>query len=89
LEIAEKSHSDEMEKLRAEYEQKKQTAMGKVQSLEKDIATKAVDNSAGVRKEAAKALADAVKALVARKTVQTQVTDPENKSEDVPPNPQN
>ena len=42
--------------------------MGKVQTLEKDSATKAVDNSAGVRKEAAKALVDAVKSLAQRKT---------------------
>jgi hypothetical protein len=80
LEIAEKSHSDEMEKLRAEYEKKKQDALGKVQTLEKDIATKEVDNSAGVRKEAAKALAEAVKSLVARKTAESQVNDPKTDS---------
>ena len=78
LELAEKSHSDEMEKLRADYEQKKQEAMGKVQSLEKHIAIKAVDNSAGVRKEAAASLAEAVKALVARKSAQQQANDAKN-----------
>ena len=68
LQLAEQNSSYEMEQLRAEFEKKKQAAMGKVQTLEKDIATKAVDNSAGVRKEAAKALVDAVKSLAQRKT---------------------
>ncbi|MGD6853174.1 MAG: hypothetical protein ACQCN6_14030 [Candidatus Bathyarchaeia archaeon] len=67
LKLAEQNSSYELEHLRAEYEKKKQAALGQVQTLEKDIATKAVDNSAGVRKEAAKALADAVKALSERK----------------------
>jgi hypothetical protein len=67
LTLAEQSSSAEIESLRAEYEKKKQAALGKVQSLEKDIARKAVDNSAGVRKEAAKALAEAVKSLAQRK----------------------
>ncbi len=67
LELAEKNSSAEMEQLRAEYEKKKEAALGKVQTLEKDIATKAVDNSAGVRKEAAVALAEAVKALSEKK----------------------
>ncbi len=61
LQLAEQNSSYEMEQLRAEFEKKKQAAMGKVQTLEKDIATKAVDNSAGVRKETAKALVEAVK----------------------------
>ena len=88
LEIAEKSHSDEMEKLRAEYEKKKQDALGKVQTLEKDIATKEVDNSAGVRKEAAKTLADAVKALVARKTAKAPSIGSDSKPPDAPTNAQ-
>ncbi|MCL5877948.1 MAG: hypothetical protein M1540_09080 [Candidatus Bathyarchaeota archaeon] len=67
LELAEKNSSAEMEQLRAEYEKKKEAALGKVQTLEKDIAIKAVDNSAGVRKEAANALAEAVKALSEKK----------------------
>jgi len=66
--LAEQSSSAEQEKLRAEYEKKKQAALGTVQTLEKDIATKTVDNSAEVRREAAKALAEAVKALTQRKT---------------------
>lgn len=88
LEIAEKSHSDEMEKLRAEYEKKKQDALGKVQTLEKDIATKEVDNSAEVRKEAAKTLANAVKALVARKIAQLPLIGSDSKSPDAPTNAQ-
>ncbi len=68
LELAEKNSSAEMENLRAEYEKRKQAALGKMQTLEQDIATKAVDNSAEVRKQAAKALAEAVKTLARRKT---------------------
>ncbi len=63
LTLAEQSSSDEMKKLKEEYEKKKEAALGKVQTLEKDIAKKAVDNSAGVRKDAAKALSEAVKTL--------------------------
>jgi hypothetical protein len=70
LELAEQNSSAEIEKLRAEYEEKKQAALGTMQSLEKNIATKTVDNSAGVRKEAATALAEAVKSLAQRKTSQ-------------------
>jgi len=65
--LAEQSSSDEIKKLREEYEQKKKEALGKVATLEKDIATKAVDNSAGVRKDAAAALAKAVKELSDKK----------------------
>jgi hypothetical protein len=68
LELAEQNSNAEQERLKAEYEKKKQAALGKVQTLEQDIATKAVDNSAEVRKQATLALADAVKVLVARKT---------------------
>jgi hypothetical protein len=67
LALAEQNSSVEIENLRVEYEKKKQAALGKVQSLEKDLATKAVDSSAEVRKEAAKALAEAVKSLAVRK----------------------
>jgi hypothetical protein len=65
--LAEQSSSDEIQKLREEYEQKKKEALGKVKTLEKDIATKAVDNSAEVRKDAAAALAKAVKELSDKK----------------------
>jgi Predicted membrane protein len=65
--LAEQSSSDEIKKLKEEYEKKKKEALGKVQTLEKDIAKKAVDNSAGVRKDAAAALAKAVKELSDKK----------------------
>ncbi len=68
LELAERNSSAEMEQLRLEYEKKKQATLGQMQTLEQDIAAKAVDNSAGVRKDAAKALAEAVKDLAKRKT---------------------
>jgi hypothetical protein len=67
LELAEQNSSAELQKLKEEFEKKKQAALGKVQTLEKDIATKAVDNSSGVRKQAADALVEAVKALSAKK----------------------
>ncbi len=67
LKLAEQNSSYEMARLRDESEKKKQAALGQVQTLEKNIATKAVDNSAGVRKEAAKALAEAVKSLSEKK----------------------
>jgi hypothetical protein len=65
--LAEQNSSDEVKKLKEQYEAKKKEALGKVQTLEKDIAKKAVDNSAGVRKDAASALAKAVKELSDRK----------------------
>ena len=76
LELAEQNNNAEQERLRTEYEQKKQAAMGKVQTLEKDIATKATDNSAEVRRQAAKALANAVKLRVQRKTATSQQAPP-------------
>jgi hypothetical protein len=65
--LAEQSSSDEIKKLKEQYETKKKEAMGKVQTLESDIAKKAVDNSAGVRKDAAVALTKAVKELSDKK----------------------
>lgn len=65
--LAEQSSSDELKKLKEEFEKKKQAALGNVQTLEKDLAKKAVDNSAGVRKQAADELVAAVKALSAKK----------------------
>ncbi|MDG6222949.1 MAG: hypothetical protein QCH99_06800 [Candidatus Bathyarchaeota archaeon] len=56
----------EKQRMRNEYEKKKQEAISKVQSLEKEIETKRVDTSIAVRKEAIKALATAVNALVQR-----------------------
>jgi hypothetical protein len=75
--LAEQSSSDEMQKLKEEYEKKKKDALGNVQTLEKDIATKAVDNSAGVRKDTAAALAKAVKEL-SEKKLATPLTNPAN-----------
>jgi nitrogen regulatory protein PII len=65
--MAEQNSSNELKKLKEEFEKKKQAALGNVQTLEKDIAKKAVDNSAGVRKQAADELVAAVKALAAKK----------------------
>lgn len=68
LELAERNSSAEMEQLRLEYEKKKQVTLGEMQTLEQDIAAKTVDNSAEVRRDAAKALAEAVNDLAKRKT---------------------
>jgi hypothetical protein len=76
LEVAEQNSNAELERLKAEYEKRKQAALGNVQTLEKDIATKAPDNSAGVRRQAAQALANAVKARVQRKTQPSQPLQP-------------
>jgi hypothetical protein len=65
--MAEQNSSNELKKLKEEFEKKKQAALGNVQTLEKDIAKKAVDNSAGVRKKAADELVAAVKALATKK----------------------
>jgi len=67
LELAERNSSNELQKLKEEFEKKKQAALGKVQTLEKDIAKKSGDTSAGVRKEATDALIEAVKALSAKR----------------------
>ena len=62
---AEESEVDE-QKIREEYEKKKQDTIKNVQTLEEDIATKRTDTSITVRKEATKALANAVNLLVER-----------------------
>ena len=67
LEVAEQNSNAELERLKAEYDKKKQAAIGNMQTLENDIATKAPDNSAEVRKAAAQALTEAVKARIQRK----------------------
>jgi hypothetical protein len=85
LEVAKQSSSAEIEKLRSEYERKKQEALGTVKTLEKDLATKAVDSSAGVRREAAKALAEAVKARAQRKTEPPQPAASEESKPQMPP----
>lgn len=72
LTLAEQSSNAELKKLREEYEKKKQTATTKMESLEKEIETKAVDNSAEARKAATVALAEAVKSLIDRQTAPAQ-----------------
>lgn len=68
LRLAEKDSSEEQKKLQEEYQKKKQEMVGKMQNLEKDIKTKEVDTSVEARKASCKAMAEAVKALVQRKT---------------------
>ena len=66
LALASQESDVEKQKMREEYDKKKQDALNSVQSLEKEIQTKRVDTSIAVRKEAIKALATAVNALVQR-----------------------
>jgi hypothetical protein len=66
LEMAQQTSEVEKQRIREEYEKKKQDAVNNVQSLEKEIATKRTDDSIAVRKEAIQALGNAVKALVQR-----------------------
>jgi hypothetical protein len=68
LSLAEQNSSDEQRKLTEEYDKKKKATLGKMQGLEKDIASKAVDDSSEARKAAAQSLANAVKQLVETKT---------------------
>jgi len=58
--------------IQEESEKMKEDAAGKVESLEKEIASNEKDNSLQVRKTATEALASAVKARVQRKTAPTQ-----------------
>jgi hypothetical protein len=74
LELAEQNSGVEQEQLNAEYEKKKQATSAAMQTLEKDIAKKEIDDSSEARKAASKALANAVKALIERKTMQTPLT---------------
>lgn len=75
LRLAEQDSGAEQKKLQEEYLKKKQAMVGKMQSLEKDIKTKEVDNSVDARKTACNALADAVKSLIERKTAPPQITE--------------
>lgn len=68
LALAAQESDVEKQRMREEFEKKKQDAINNVQSLEKEIETKRVDTSIAVRKEAIKALATAVNALVQRNT---------------------
>ncbi len=77
LRIAEQDSGAEQKKLHDEYLKKKQTMVGKMQSLEKDIKTKEVDNSMEQRKAACNSLATAVKSLIERKTAPPKPVEPE------------
>jgi hypothetical protein len=70
--LAEKSSNAEMEKLQEEYAKKKQATTIKIQSLEQEIQTKAIDQTTDARKAATNALANAVKSLVQRQTAPPQ-----------------
>jgi hypothetical protein len=68
LALAAQNSTVEQKRIQDEYEQKKQTTIKNVLSLEKEIATKKADNSLEARKAATKALAKAVKSLIKRNT---------------------
>ena len=72
LEIMVQNFGIEQEKLHDEYEKKKQAIIEKVQSLEKEIADIETDGSTQPRQATCNALADAVKALLQRKTAPPQ-----------------
>jgi hypothetical protein len=76
LEFAVQSFKVEQEKLHDEYEKNKQVSMEKVLSLQKEIATIESDASTKVRETTCNALADAVKAVLQRKTNETQTPAP-------------
>jgi hypothetical protein len=76
LELAVQSFKVEQEKLHDEYEKNKQASMEKVLSLQKEIATIESDASTKVRQATCNALADAVKAVLQRKTSETQTPAP-------------
>lgn len=66
-ELAVQNFGVEQEKLHDDYEKKKQETIGKVQSLEKEIADIETDKSSEPRKEVATVLKNAVEALFKRK----------------------
>lgn len=66
VELAAQESEIEKQKIRNEYEKKKQATIKNVQTLEKDIATIRTDTSVTVIKEATKALANAVNLLIER-----------------------
>jgi hypothetical protein len=68
LEVAEKTCSYELDYLKSQYENQKQTALSNVQTLERDLQAKPADASQVRRMEAAKALSELVKAYAAQKT---------------------
>ncbi|MCW4035510.1 MAG: hypothetical protein NWF03_09125, partial [Candidatus Bathyarchaeota archaeon] len=72
LELAAQNSAVEQQRIREEYEKKKQAELEKMQKLENDIASKRTDGSIAARKEAIQALSNAVKALTQRNTEQPQ-----------------
>ena len=66
LTLVAQESEEEKQRIREEYEKKKQATISNLESLEKKIETKRVDTSIAVRKEAIKALATAVNELVQR-----------------------
>jgi hypothetical protein len=81
LQMAEQDSGAEQKKLQEEYLKKKQAMVGKMQSLEKDIKIKEVDNSMDARKGACNSLAGAVKSLIERKTAPPKPTEATDKKE--------
>ena len=71
LAVAKRHCGVEQRKLRVEYERKKQAAAVEMQRLEREVASKEADVSFEARQEATGALADAVQALVKRRTALT------------------
>jgi hypothetical protein len=72
LEQSEQTFGIEEEKLQAEYQKKKQTIEDQMRDQQKAIEKQEVDFSAEVRKSSCEALANEVKTLVQRKSIQTQ-----------------
>ena len=72
LALVEQNSGVVQKEIRDEYEEKKQATIAKMQSLEKEIAGKETDGSLEARQAATKALANAVKSLIQRKTVPSQ-----------------
>ncbi|MFA5363857.1 MAG: hypothetical protein WC325_01580 [Candidatus Bathyarchaeia archaeon] len=72
LELAEQTSEVEKQRIREEYEKKKQATISNVQSLEKEIEIKRTDGSIEARKASTMALANAVRSLIQRNTEPTQ-----------------
>lgn len=72
LELAVQNFTAEQEKFHDEYEKRKQAAIERVQSLEKEIVQLETDSSLQTRQTTCNDLAKAVQSLVQRKTLQPQ-----------------
>lgn len=68
LRLAEESSNEEQRKLEAEYAEKKKATVAQMQCLEKEITNKKPDKSIEARQAATRALEEAVKSLIKRKT---------------------